>query len=244
MAAPVAKTDGSLLSLVEQPEGQRSAVLFTYAEGDQPGDLMEGQARLFGRAAANVHSASDDFTSQYQRFRLDLSHLIDEPLAKTLPFLDRRPEDQRYLQDFAARVRERLIAVQSELEVGPCHGDLHGMNAAFDQNGRVVMFDFDCGGLGWRSYDIAVYRWFAAQRNKDQNWKMFLEGYQASRPLPPVDLETVPLFVAVRCLWILGLHIGNSLFLGRGWINNQYFDYWFNFIRDWEGKELKPAKEL
>lgn len=238
VAAPIANRRGKLLSMIDQPEGQRYVVLFTYAEGEQNGEHGEGQARAFGLAAAEMHLASDDFVSRHERFRLDLAHLIDDPLAATLPFLERRPDDQHYLRDFAGKIRERIGTVQAKLDFGFCHGDLHGVNAAFGPGGRVVMFDFDCGGPGWRSYDIAVYRWSSALRNKDQNWKVFLAGYQERRPLPALDLEAVPLFVAARCIWIMGLHAANASFLGRSFLNDQYFDYWLKFIHNWEAKEL------
>ena len=238
VAAPVSNRRGNFLSLIDQPEGQRHVVLFTYAEGEQPLVHSVGQARAFGGAVGEMHLASDDFASPHERFTLDLAHLIDEPLSATLPFLERRPNDQQYLREFAKKVRERITAIEAKLDFGFCHGDLHGVNAAFDGNDRVVMFDFDCGGPGWRSYDTAVYRWSVALRNRDQNWNVFLEAYQERRPLPELDLETVPLFVAARCIWILGVHTSNAWFLGRNWMNDSYFDYWLKFIREWEAKEL------
>src|SRR5208282_3120032 len=180
VAKPVARQDGGLLSLVDQPEGGRYAVLFTYAEGEQSGEHTEAQARSFGAAAAELHAASDDFVSAHARFSLDLSHLIDEPLAIALPFLEHRPDDQSYLREFATRIRQKIEAVRTQLDYGFCHGDLHGVNAAFNAE-KVIMFDFDCCGTGWRSYDIAVYRWSAEIRNKAQNWKTFLDAYQERR---------------------------------------------------------------
>jgi Ser/Thr protein kinase RdoA (MazF antagonist) len=238
VAAPIANRRGRLLSQVEQPEGPRHVVLFNYAHGEQTGGHEAGQPRVFGIAAAEMHLKSEDFVSRHERFRLDLAHLIDDPLSAILPVLERRQDDRKYLEDFARRVRERIAAVQSNLDFGFCHGDLHGVNAAYGPGDRVVMFDFDCGGPGWRSYDIAVYRWAAALRSKDQNWKEFVDGYQERRRLPASDLEAVPLFVAARCIWIMGLHTCNAPFLGRSFMNDQYFDYWLKFIRDWEVKEL------
>ena len=239
VSAPVASKDGSLLIPIEQPEGMRYAVLFTYAEGEQSGALTEAQARLFGAASAELHAASDGFISHHARFGLDLEHLIDQPLSAALPFLAHRPDDQLYLTEFATRIRDRIEAIQAELEFGFCHGDLHGINAAFDGE-TVTMFDFDCCGVGWRAYDIAVYRWLLELRNIASNWKPFLDAYQSLRPLREIDLSAVPLFVAARCVWILGLHTSNASFLGRSFLNDQfYWNYWLKLIHDWDAKELK-----
>jgi Ser/Thr protein kinase RdoA (MazF antagonist) len=44
VAAPVAKKDGIFLSFLNQPEGQRGAALFSYAEGEKPSELKEVHA--------------------------------------------------------------------------------------------------------------------------------------------------------------------------------------------------------
>lgn len=238
VSTPIAGKDGRLLYPIEQPEGLRYAVLFTYAEGEQSGALSETRARLFGTATAELHAASDGFLSDHARFGLDLDHLIDEPLTVTLPFLAHRPDDQQYLKELAPRIRHRIEAVQALLEFGFCHGDLHGFNAAFDRE-AVTMFDFDCCGVGWRAYDVAVYRWLLEMRTLTSNWKPFLDAYKERRPLAEIDLSAVPLFVAARYIWILGLHTGHASFLGRSFINDQYWDYWLKLIRDWDAKELK-----
>jgi Ser/Thr protein kinase RdoA (MazF antagonist) len=231
-----------LLSLIDQPEGQRWVVLFTYAEGEQGNEHMEQQARAFGLATAALHLASEDFSSRSERFHLDLAHLIEKPLAVTLPFLERRPDDQHYLQQFAAKVRNQITAVQGQLDFGFCHGDLHGFNAAFEPNGKVTMFDFDCGGPGWRSCDIAVYRWSSALRSKESNWKIFLDAYQERGSLRAIDLQAIPLFVAARYIWILGLQCGNAPISGSSGLNDFYFDYWLKFIREWDAKQLERPR--
>jgi Ser/Thr protein kinase RdoA (MazF antagonist) len=239
VSAPIASKDGSLLIPIEQPEGMRDAVLFTYAEGEQSGALTETQARSFGTASAKLHITSDGFLSHHSRFGLDLDHLTDEPLTVALPFLAHRPDEQLYLTGLATRIRHRIEAVQAELDFGFCHGDLHGINAAFAGE-TVTMFDFDCCGMGWRAYDIAVYRWLLELRNMESNWKPFLDAYQALRPLKETDLSAVPWFVAARYIWILGLHTGNASFLGRSFISDQlYWNYWLKQIHDWDAKELK-----
>jgi Ser/Thr protein kinase RdoA (MazF antagonist) len=239
VSIPIAGKDGSLLHRILQPEGPRYAVLFTYAEGEQPGALSETHARLFGTATAELHAASDGFLTHHERFGLDLDHLVDQPLSAALPFLAHRPDDQLYLRELATRICHRIEAVQAELNFGFCHGDLHSINAAFDGE-KVTMFDFDCCGFGWRSYDIAVYRWLLEMRNLASNWQPFLEAYQERRPLNPIDLSAVPLFVTARYIWILGLHTSNASFLGRSFLNDQlYWNYWLKLIRDWDEKELK-----
>ncbi len=73
---------------------------------------------------AHLHEACDDFSSVHPRFALDLFHLVDQPLKLALPFLEHRPGDQKYLEELANRIRQKIGAVEGELDYGFCHGDL------------------------------------------------------------------------------------------------------------------------
>jgi Ser/Thr protein kinase RdoA (MazF antagonist) len=238
VATPLARRDGEFISSIEQPEGSRYAVMFTYAEGAQLGNHSETQARSFGAACAHLHRGTHDFSSPHPRFVLDLQHLIEHPLSTIIPFLQHRREDHEYLARLASRVAQKIDSVQSDLDFGLCHGDLHGVNAAFDGD-KITMFDFDCGGLGWRAYDIAVYRWALQIQNLPQNWQPFRDAYRERRELREVDLDALPWLVAARHLWLLGLHTANAEFLGRGVLGDSYWDFWLKLVHDCEAKELK-----
>src|SRR5438045_1525460 len=64
VAWPIAARDGSYLRTLVAPEGPRQAVLFHFAPGSQVLDRTEHAAR-YGRVAAQVHAATDDFVSQH-----------------------------------------------------------------------------------------------------------------------------------------------------------------------------------
>jgi Ser/Thr protein kinase RdoA (MazF antagonist) len=241
VAAPIARKDGGFLRALCAPEGTRHVALFNYARGRELCHDEEQNYR-YGRAVAEVHAATDDFTSHHRRFELDLHHLIDQPLAAIQPFLAHRPDDWTYLQRIADMLRERIVSLPAErLERGFCHGDFHGGNAHIDDQATITFFDFDCGGPGWRAYDIAVFRWGPQGRNDDA-WSAFLKGYTERRALNQLDLAAVPLFVAIRHIWLLGLPTGNSRDWGCGWINDAYFDGGGAggqaFLREWEATYL------
>jgi len=242
VAAPVARRDGSFIHELYAPEGIRRVVLFQYAPGHELTQDQE-QSYWYGQAAAAMHTATDGFTSAHQRARIDLAHLIDQPLAAIQPFLAHRPEDWEYLQQIAGKVRERIAGLPAEqLDSGFCHGDLHGGNAHIDAQKQITFFDFDCGGPGWRAYDIAVFRWGPWGR-QIETWQSFLKGYTERRPLRDLDLAAVPWFVAARHIWLLGLHTANSQDWGCGWMNDAYFDNGgaggLEFLREWDSAHLQ-----
>ena len=72
----------------------------------------------------------------------------------------------------------------------------------------------------------------------DTTWTVFLEGYTSRRPINDSDLEAVPLFVAMRHIWLLGLDAGNGDDWGYGGLDAAYFDWGLTFLREWEAEHL------
>jgi Ser/Thr protein kinase RdoA (MazF antagonist) len=232
---PVPYSDGRLFCEVNAPEGMRFLALFTEAPGmeisyeHEPGE----NARRYGYAVARMHNALDDFTSLHPRFRLDIQHFIDQPLLNIEPFLIQRPQDWEHLQRFADTLRKRILAMPADaLEQGFCHGDLQGFHANVSQDGRLTFFDFDCGGYGYRAYDLAVFLWCCRLEDAvASRWESFLESYQTNRKVGKLDIEAVPLFVCARYLWHMGVHTQNSPDWGIDFLNDGYFDRHLKDIR-------------
>lgn len=230
---PIPTRDGDLVVEIDAPEGKRFATLFSFAEsGGDATDRVE-IARQFGVAAAAIHAGTDDFHGTQSRFKLDLGHLIDAPLSTISPHLSTRSRDLEWLNDLAARLRSALSATPiDELDFGFCHGDLHGGNAAA-KDGMVTFFDFDCCGMGWRAYDLAVFRWnghHAAAEITD--WDAFLDGYRQHRQLAEIDLRAVPLFVIARQIWFMGLLADIAKDFGTVITGGDFWDGNLKFLRD------------
>jgi Ser/Thr protein kinase RdoA (MazF antagonist) len=233
---PLTMRDGSLLSTLNALEGPRQAVLFTYAEGKltprSNDETYETYSLRYGRAVAQIHNALDDFSSQHARFSLDLDHLLDRPMQTILPLLAERPEDQEYLLRVVDSLKEQVARLPvSELEWGVCHGDSHGGNAHVTEE-QLTFFDFDCCGPGWRAYDVAVFHWAGIFGHRDEKlWEAFLAGYMQHRTLKAVDIAAVPVFAAIRQIWLQGLHTANAPDWGYSMLDDTYFDESMNILR-------------
>ena len=239
VSSPIPRKDGSFTHLLHAPEGDRYAVLFTYAPGvPRSFPLEEWYVRLYGQSVAEIHNALDDFSSPHTRFPLDLDYLLDRPLRAILPLLEQRADDAHYLQHLAGFLKAQVTLRRSALEQGACHGDFHGQNCHLSDQ-QLTFFDFDCCGPGWRVFDLATFRWNAKLSGMDDtSWTAFLEGYTSRRPMNERDLEAVPLFVAIRHIWLLGLDTGNGDDWGYGGLDGNYFDWGLTFLRDWEAEHL------
>ncbi|HET9918476.1 MAG TPA: phosphotransferase [Ktedonobacteraceae bacterium] len=243
---PLTLRDGNIISTLNALEGTRQAILFTYAPGTpEPRPRDEAYSAAYGQAVAEVHNALEDFSSPHARFHLDLDHLLDAPLQIVLPSLTERPDDQTYLLRLTDTLKERLNDLPlSALERGACHGDFHGGNAHITEDRQVTFFDFDCCGPGWRAYDIAVFRWsIELSKGGETLWESYLEGYTRNRAIHELDMEAIPLFVAIRHIWLLGLHVHLGADFGSGWLNKQYFDRNMSFLKKWVDEHIIDHKE-
>ena len=210
VSVPIQRKDGGFIETIHAPEGERYMVLFTYAPGREPSyESKDAEAAYaYGTLAAQIHTATETFQSPHQRMPLDLEHLIDTPLRSIEPMLTPRSEDWRYLQTLTQKLRRQVMELPlSSLEQGFCHGDLHWGNARVQADHMLTVFDFDCCGVGWRAYDLAVFRWAARLRKKEQDqWPAFLRGYREVRTIHEREIQAIPYFVALRHVWLLGLH--------------------------------------
>jgi Ser/Thr protein kinase RdoA (MazF antagonist) len=244
VAAPVRTRSGNWFCIVSAPEGPRHVVLFEYARGKptREADLTTDRARAFGRGVASLHAGMDSFRPQQPRFDLDLYHLLKQPLQAVAPRLAHRPDELAYLEKLSDRLRENVVELDSRgMTRGFCHGDLHAGNAHMSSGGGFTFFDFDCSGPGWRAYDIAVFRWALRRFGNSQQmdaWEAFLEGYRLTRNLPKVDESGVPSFVAIREIWLMGLHASIADDFGFGYMHDAYFDDSLRFLKDWDAQML------
>ena len=239
VSTPVSRKDGQVLTPLDCAEGRRWAALFTCAPGrevdfDAYSDELAG---LYGEAVATIHCAADNFEGRRLRPALDLAELLERPLHLLTSTIAHRPEDVAYVNGLGDRLRRRIEGMAG-LEIGFCHGDLHGGNAC-ESNGAFTFYDFDCCGWGYRAYDLAVFPWaFTVRQDATERieamGRAFLNGYARRRTLGPTDVDAIAAFVAIRQIWLLGLHIGMGDRFGWGWINDGYFDTQLRVLRDWE----------
>jgi Ser/Thr protein kinase RdoA (MazF antagonist) len=212
-------------------------VLFEYLAGRRP-DAEIDDAKCYGTAIGRLHTALDSFTSSHQRFELGLEHLIDEPLNAIRPWLASSTEPWLTLQTRSFEVKTKLETISEKLEQGACHGDLHNWNARVNEHNVLKLFDFDCGGVGFRAYDLAVYWWGYASGSQDKTdnaaWYAFRDAYLEQRQLEQTDLDAIPLFVAARSIWFMGLHSRYANIWGFNPIEDGFFDYGLRFLQRWQ----------
>jgi Ser/Thr protein kinase RdoA (MazF antagonist) len=239
VSVPIPARDGTLIRALPAPEGTRHLVLFTYAEGTPLSWDQEAHCYRAGRLLAAIHAASDDFVSRHARCSLDLVYLIDRPLTAIRPFLAHRPEDWRYLEALATRLRDQVEGMAAGLDWGVCHGDFGANNIHGDEDRRLTIFDFDFCGPGWRAFDFVAAHRLAVHDDTNAIWRPFVRGYAEIRHPGETDLATVPLFNGLCRLRSVGLHAGKVVEVGTSRVGDWYLDRELAFFRKWGAEHLR-----
>ena len=198
---PIRMDNGELLGWTSTALDRRATALFSFAPG---GEVLEESFTIeesleMGKTIAAFHLAANDFSSNHERYHLNLKYLVDEPLR--LIEKDNSEQGQELLASLPS-IPDLVSAVKSlsidNDEYGIIHGDLHPGNMHFQEN-QVTFFDFDHCGYGWRAYDLSLFHYAP-----DALQKAFFQGYESLRPLTEGERDCLPIFAKLRRLWDAG----------------------------------------
>jgi Ser/Thr protein kinase RdoA (MazF antagonist) len=250
VSASLPTKEGEDAVLVRLPEGERALMLFEHLEGDDTSEAPE-DIEAFGAGLAALHEAARDYDGPPSRYTLDLDYLIARPLARALEAPTMLPELRPQFRDIAARLRERIEAMQGLTRVA-CHGDAHGSNnfITADAQGRktAAFFDFDECGPGYLAYELAVYPWVLHPRSADGvlsekalvRWRRYIGAYRSVRPIGEADLAAVPAFMAARQFWLMGEYAGRIPVWGSQAMPSSWLRRQVQMLTAWETLAL-PA---
>ena len=235
---PVRRRDGDYIQTLNAPEGDRHAVVFAFVSGT-PYRPTTKHARRFGQAIAQLHTVTDGYPANCAGFRFEFPEMVDRPLRCLKPLFVGHEDDLAYLMEISPRLKraaERLS--RTTPEYGICHGDVNGGNFYTNGAHEWALLDFEYFGYGWRVFDIAtffnnqIHQLGRTERSRGI-LGAFLEGYQAVRPLSQIELEVLPLFVALRQIWLLGIGAKNQPIIGQSLFSSWAFEWCMPFIRTW-----------
>ena len=248
VAAPVPARTGVLFTAAPLPGGSRPAVLFHMAQGRRPDLDAPEDAAAQGRTLARLHDAADQYLARESgRRRLDLDHLLHRPVLALMALDHDAPAARRDLMALATRLDAAVLRADGALTLTRCHGDTHGLNARIATTGRyggqAVFFDFDDGGWGYLAYDLAVHLWAQVSfgRRRHAMWHAFRAAYGAERPVTPADEAALPVFVAIRHIWLMGELAAQTALWGTETLSAAWLAREVAFLLAWERDMLAPT---
>ena len=207
IAKPIRGINREVVKRIRTNQGEQVAVLFEFAVGVKPEPPFSNRLYfLFGEAIGRLHEFSNNFSTVYHREYIDLEYLIDRPLQMVLPMLGDRIKDAAYLQHLGDRLKNRLSALSRKgLDWGPIYGDASLDNLHVVNDDKVILYDFDSGGPGWRASDLQG--WAIGFPEYQERYAAFLNGYRQVRPINDQDIEASWFLVLAWDIWGLKIDL-------------------------------------
>ena len=244
---PILDISGEAIQQLEAVEGERHAVLFSYALGHSLRMLNENQLRNLGCEMARFHNVSSSIRLGAERWNFNLETTLFKPLEMLKSAFSEDTEGYAWLQEKAGLVEKKFLQLDtSAFSSGYCHFDFLPKNFHFDGD-LVTFFDFDFMGYGWLVNDIMtfwqhlmldVYTGRMTEQAALEAYTVFLHAYREYRPITEQELAIVPYLGLGFWLFYMGFHTTHDQFyvftqpshlkLTIGWLRKMEENYWDN----------------
>lgn len=212
---PVADIHNNHVQTFNAPEGERYAILFTYAAGitiNMPG---MAQLQALGRAMAAFHNVSANIQLTNTRWTFDAETTLYQPLQAVKFAFAHDMESFEWLQQTADAAQQKLQALHTTtFSSGYCQFDFLPKNFHFEED-KITLFDFDFFGYGWLANDVMTF-WVhlcwevlfgrVTQDAADAAFATFIAAYRGARPISRSELAALPWLSPRFWIFYLGFY--------------------------------------
>lgn len=217
---PLADNKNNYIQILNAPEGDRFAVLFTFASGEKLHIITEEAHFEIGQVMAKIHK----ITNHKKLSRIDYSPevILIDSLKKVSSFLTNDTEEMNFMKLAQTYLLKELENADiSQIRQGVVHLDIWFDNLNITNDNKVTIFDFDFCGNGWLCLDIAYYilqlHNVEKYEAKDYQPKIdsFIRGYESVTLINAEEKRLIPM-------------LGVSLYFFYLGVQCQRYDNWSN----------------
>ncbi len=193
VATPIKNLEGGLVTQISSSTETRMIALFSYADGEPLDYILDTDiAMKFGEQIAKLHIESNYFKFDQNRYNINTSYLIDEPI-EMLKILSKEYSIKNC--DFFDSYAKHLVSSLNEIPInnstfGLIHADLNPSNVHVDENDEITIFDFDHCATGLRIHDLAVTK-LCYDKN---TYNIILSSYKSIKDLSALEEKHIGVY--------------------------------------------------
>lgn len=210
VSVPILDMENNYVQTINAPEGERFAVMFTYANGEKLHSYSLETHYQIGELMARMHKVT--VNQQLDRVNYTPEILLQDSFKKLSEFL---PGDKEEMNFMLSAQKYLLLefqkADQSKIRNGIVHLDIWFENLNVTDDNRVTIFDFDFCGNGWLCLDIAFYimQVHNTERYEEKDYQpkvdSFLKGYESIIPISEEEKRLLPMLGVSLYFFYLGV---------------------------------------
>lgn len=217
---PLPDKGDNFIQILNAPEGDRFAVLFSFAKGNKMHIISKETHFEIGQIMARIHKITDNL--ELNRIHYTPEIILIDSLKKVSDFLPADTEEM----DFMVSAQKYLLnefqnADIAKIRQGIVHLDIWFDNLNITEENEVTIFDFDFCGNSWLCLDIAYYilqlHNIEKYEAKEYQPKVdsFIKGYESITPMSDEERRLIPM-------------LGVSLYFFYLGVQCQRYDNWSN----------------
>jgi len=230
---PLSDKESKTIQTLNAPEGDRFAVLFTFASGEKQHIISEGTHFQIGQLIARLHK----ITTNQKLNRVDYTPevILIDSLKKVSAFLKSDTEEMNFMKSAQTfLLKEFENSDISQIRQGIVHLDIWFDNLNITKDKQVTIFDFDFCGNGWLCLDLAYYilqlHNIEKYEAKDYQPKVdhFLNGYESVTPLSVEEKRLIPMLGVSLYFFYLGVQCQRYNNWSNSFLSENYLKRFIN----------------
>ena len=237
VAAPIKNNYGNLINTIKAPEGERFAVLFTYAKGQTIKNLSEKQCFVLGKQIARFHQLTKG--KIVNRKEYTAKNLVSWGLEQANTFFDTSSNEMKYFKRAETLIVKKLEEADATLlRKGTVHIDFWYENFKVDKNNNFTFFNFDNCGNGWLFLDIAYALMLLFKNEPDKKaYRLkeasFYKGYESIAVISSEEKELIPYGGLAIWLHYTGIHVQRFNDFTNHFLSNEFLKFWIHTVNQW-----------
>lgn len=232
---PIADIKNNYVQTLQAPEGDRFAVLFSYANGAKQHIVSAETHFQIGQLMAQIHKISCGMTLDKVQYTPEI--LLNDSLIKISKFLSDESEEMRFMKSTQAFLIQEWHNIDfSKMRQGIVHLDIWFDNLNVDEEGRATIFDFDFCGNGLLALDIAYYvkQLHNVERYEEKEYQpkvdSFMIGYESVNPISDEEKRLIPILGISLYYFYLGVQCHRYDNWSNSFLSENYLKRFINGI--------------
>lgn len=233
VAYPVPDKNKQYIQILNAPEGNRFAVLFSYAAGEKLHVTSAENHFRVGQLMAQFHKLTTD--QHLNRVDYTPERILIESMKQIAHFLSAESEEMKFMKSAQKHLLQELQNADiSQMRQGIIHMDIWFDNLNITDTNEITLFDFDFCGNGWLAFDSAYY---ILQLHNVEKYELndyqpkvvsFLKGYESIAPMTAEEKRLLPVLGVSMYFFYLGIQCQRFDNWSNSFLNENYLKRFIN----------------
>jgi Ser/Thr protein kinase RdoA (MazF antagonist) len=234
---PILDHTENYIQKINAVEGERFAVLFSYAEGKIIKNASKEICYNLGIEMAKMHQITVD--KSLSRKNYNAHTLVNWSFQLAQEYFSEPIQELEYIKNANEIITKQFKEANFEqLRKGIVHLDIWSDNIRIKNNTEITLFDFDNCGNGWLFLDIAytVMLIFREEPNKEvfeEKTNSFYNGYESIATITKEEKKLIPYGGLAIWLHYTGVHIHRFEDFSSLFFNQNFLKAWLQIVDNW-----------